>query len=71
MNLQWKNSAFWQKVQNTMCHAPAAEPKGVIKAGLVAQARQESAIVGPRMAGVFLYSKYSTPTSASLIVPIA
>ena len=55
MNLQWKNSAFWQKVQNTMCHAPAAEPKGGTKEDLVVQARQESAIVGPRMAGVFLY----------------
>ena len=38
-----------------MCHAPAAEPKGGTKEDLVVQARQESAIVGPRMAGVFLY----------------
>lgn len=54
-----------------MCHAPAVEVKGVIKAALETQARQGSVILGPRMVGAFLYLKYSSPIDVSLIVHIA
>jgi hypothetical protein len=71
MNLQWKNSAFWQKAQNMMCPALAVELKETTRGDLVAQAMLAFATAGPKMADVFLYSKYSFLIDVFLIVPIA